>query len=289
MKAIDISTVTIGSDPEYGAIDQNGVPTSVVGFLPGTKKEPYELNKYVSCQVDNVGAETCIPPCVNENEFVKFIMLAKIKTQTELRKLAPNLSLVSVSSQKYSDKELASDTAQMFGCEASYCVYTGNRSPRPTPEEVGNLRSFGFHVHVGFPIEEGENQVDYVQKLIRAMDITLGLPSIIIDTDTDRRKIYGNAGDLRYRMIKNILVIEYRTLGGFMHSSHNLIRYVYQQTIRAVEMVNDWKNEYESNASIIENAINTGDVELCNKLCNMFAVPIPPQYQLQFEYETCHS
>lgn len=199
MSPIEITSVTVGSDPEYGAIDNQGIPRSVVGFLPGTKQKPYPLNEHVSCQIDNVGAETCIPPCKSEWEFLKFITSAKFKTQVQLRIKAPILSLVSKSSQRYSDEELQSDIAQMFGCEPSYCVYTGQRSPRPTPGQVGNLRSFGFHVHIGFPIQEGENQPEYVERIIRAMDITIGLPSIIIDTDADRRQIYGKL--LRYKLI----------------------------------------------------------------------------------------
>lgn len=36
-----IQNPTIGSDPEYCAIDNNGIPRSVVGFLPGTKKTSF--------------------------------------------------------------------------------------------------------------------------------------------------------------------------------------------------------------------------------------------------------
>jgi len=280
-----IANPTIGSDPEYGAVDQQGIPRSVVGFLPGTKQEPFPLNEHVSCQIDNVGAECCIPPCSTEDDFVKFMTIARVLTQQKLREQAPHLSLVSRSSQRYSDEELNSDSARLFGCDPSYCVYIGDRSHRPSPEQVGNLRSFGFHIHVGFKLEEGENQIPYVTNLIRAMDIMLGVPSIIIDRDTDRRQIYGNAGDLRYRMIKDILVIEYRTLGAFMHSSSELLRFCYQQTMKAIEMVNHWQNRYELEGQIIQSAIDTGNVEQCMAICNAYNIVIPEQFK-QTEYAT---
>lgn len=273
-----IQNPTIGSDPEYCAIDNNGTPRSVVGFLPGTKKRPFDLNEFVSCQIDNVGAECCIPPCSTEDDFVHYMMMAKNLTEKKLQEENPDLKLVSLSSQRYSYEELNSPTAQMFGCEPSYCVYTADRSPRPTPEEVGNLRSFGFHIHVGFKIEEDENQFDYVDKLIRAMDIQLGVPSIIIDRDEDRRKIYGNAGDLRYRRINDLLIIEYRTLGGFMHSSEELLRFVYRQTIKATEMVNDWKQEYDTVALVVRDMIDTGNVELCESFCKRFKIEFDASY-----------
>lgn len=269
---------TIGSDPEYGAIDSTGTPRSVVDFLPGTKQEPFDLNDFVSCQVDNVGAECCIPPCKNEEEFVNYMTMAKNLTEQKLREMNPDLSLVSVSSQKYSMEELNSPTAQMFGCDPSYCVYTQDRSPRPSPEEVGNLRSFGFHIHVGFKIEEGVDQFELIDKLIRAMDIQLGVPSILIDRDEDRRKIYGNAGDLRFRRIEDILIIEYRTLGGFMHSSEDLLRFVYRQTIKAVEMVNNWQDEYENVGEKIRYTIDTGDANLAKQFCDNFKIEINATY-----------
>jgi len=277
---IELSNVTIGSDPEYGAIDQNGVPKSVVGFLPGTKKDPFDLGEDVSCQIDNVGAECCIPPCSTEDEFVHYMTLAKVKTEQKLQELAPHLTLVSKSSQRYENSELASDIAMMFGCEPSYCVYTKDRSPRPSPDEVGNLRSFGFHIHIGFPVQDGEDQIEYVNKIIQAMDAMVGVPSIVLDTDADRRNIYGNAGDLRFRRIKDVLVIEYRTLGGAMHATEELLRFVYRQTIKAVELVNNWDDSIDFNGC--RNVIDTGNVDAAIEMCQQFNITLPATHAREF-------
>jgi len=276
MKYINLENVTIGSDPEYAAIDSNGIPRSVAGFLPGTKKKPFDLEDGVSCQVDNVGAECCIPPCKSEMEFVRNMVIAKVRTKKKLQELAPDYTLISASSLRYADSELQSDEARLFGCEPSYCVYTANVSPRPTPEQVGNLRSFGFHIHIGFPIEEGENQIEYVNAIIKAMDYQIGVASIVIDRDTDRRSIYGNAGDLRFRMIKNILVIEYRTLGGFMHSNTELIAFVYRQTLKAIDMVNIGIDDI--NFIQCQEIIDNGDLDAALAFCKKRNIEIPQQY-----------
>jgi len=96
---MSIKYITIGSDPEFAAVNEHGAPTSVIGLLPGTKKEPFELGEGVSCQVDCTGAETCIPPCTSRDEFVHFIELSKVLTTQKLQEKAPNLSLVSLSSR----------------------------------------------------------------------------------------------------------------------------------------------------------------------------------------------
>lgn len=271
------SNITIGSDPEFPAINEAGVPTSVIGFLPGTKQEPYELEQGVSCQIDCVGAETCIPPVDNKEDFIKYIRFSKELTTNKLQELAPHLSLTSLSSARYSDKDLEPGSARTFGCDPSYCVYTQEISPRPHPDAIGNLRSFGFHIHIGYKVEDSMDAIDMANRIIRSMDIQCGIPSILIDRDEDRRQIYGQAGDLRFEKLKgnNHYKVEYRTLGAFMHSSDELVGWVYDQTMKAVELANNWKEEYENMGLLVQSAIDTGNVELCTMIMNQFEIKLP--------------
>ena len=282
-----IKYVTIGSDPEHAAVNSLGEPKSVIGLLPGTKKEPHPLAEGTSCQVDCVGTEFCIPPCTSADEFLYYMNLAKNLTQAELNKLAPDLKLVSVSSARYNEDELAPIEARTFGCEPSYCVYDGKISPRPSPRDIGNLRSFGFHIHIGYETVDNLDAIDAANRLIRAMDIQCGLGSVIIDRDADRRSLYGNAGDLRFRQIRNpnyteggdrsklISIVEYRTLGGYMHSSDELLSWVFNQTLKAVDMANNWKESYDELGIVIEDLINNGDIDGCLQLCNDFGITLP--------------
>jgi len=70
-----------------------------------------------------------------------------------LQQINPNWELVPISSARYPEQELESKQAREFGCEKSYSIYTGV-SERPSAEEVGNLRSFGFHIHFGIEVYE---------------------------------------------------------------------------------------------------------------------------------------
>lgn len=279
MKTTKVNSITIGSDPEYAGFNAQGNPVSTVGFIPGTKQEPHKMEGDWSIQQDNVGTEICIPVCRSREEFIHAMMYGKELAIKQLQKVQPDWTLRSVSSARYNKEELNSDVARMFGCEASYCVYTDGQSPRPSPRDVGNLRSFGFHIHIGYKTDD-----DYVvaaQRLIRAMDITCGLGSILIDRDTDRRSIYGNAGDLRLRQIEDINIVEYRTLGGAMHLDEERIGWVYDQTMLAINMVNDWKDVYDKEGSAVEDAINTGNIEHCKFLMDMFKINIPETYDIQ--------
>jgi hypothetical protein len=277
-----IKNITLGSDPEYACFDQNGTPRSAVGFIPGTKKEPFQLEDQWSCQIDNVGAEMCIPVCTTEEEFVHAMLHGKYLVEKKIQEMQPNWTVRSVSSARYSQEELNSDTARMFGCEPSYCVYTQEQSPRPHPSQVGNLRSFGCHIHIGYQTDD--RAMDAADKIIRAMDICVGLGSVIIDTDSDRRSIYGNAGDLRFRQVEDVNIVEYRTLGGAMHLDEERLSWVYKQTMKAVEMVNNWSDFYQDHGKVVEEAINTGDEATCRELMGLFNISLPTTYDSKLQY-----
>ena len=65
-------------------------------------------------------------------------------------------------------------------------------NPKPKGTST-NLRSAGFHIHVGY-----ENpDVDTSLSLVRYMDVFLGIPSVVKDKDKKRRSLYGKAGCFR--------------------------------------------------------------------------------------------
>ena len=55
------------------------------------------------------------------------------------------------------------------------------------------LRSAGCHLHVGYL----NNNIETSLKMLRYVDAIVGLPSILFDTDGERRKLYGKAGCFR--------------------------------------------------------------------------------------------
>jgi hypothetical protein len=190
-----IVSPTFGTDPEFG-IFENGVPVQIIDFIPGSKKEPFDIGEGCGVQPDNVMIETTQPPVSTKEEFVKYFNYCKREIQRIIRyNTNRKLDVVSISSAFYKPEDIAHPIAQKFGCEPSFSVYTGNISPRPSPEEIGNLRSAGFHLHIGF---DGIASYDDTDFIIFLCDVFLGLGSICIDKDENRRKLYGNAGRSPY-------------------------------------------------------------------------------------------
>src|SRR3546814_6507370 len=60
--------MTFGCDPEVFILDEYGAPVSPEDFLPGTKEEPYKVNKG-AVQVDGMAGEFNIDPAHTFDEF----------------------------------------------------------------------------------------------------------------------------------------------------------------------------------------------------------------------------
>jgi len=257
-----ITNFKIGSDPEYALIDQNNFFVSAIGKVGGSKSVPLSIGNGCSRQEDNVAIEFCIPPCTNKKEFLDYLNYCEEKGDELVSKM--NLKLVAVSSANYREKELANKNAQQFGCSESNCAYS-YYSMKPDTKQAGNMRTFGFHIHVGFKMPD-DVDAESIQNFIKYMDMYLGLPSILIDDDSKRRTLYGKAGDYRVRAINDDLVIEYRSLGGALLATDDLKAWVYDNTLLAIENFNN-QTELISD-ELMQEAINNSDQYLANKLIN---------------------
>lgn len=273
MKKLIIST--FGSDPEFAVVDNNDNVVIVEENLPGSKAEPFDIGDGIGIQPDGVAAEFTIPPAKNEEEFVKSILLSIEKGNKILKELNPTYRLKALSSAKYPVELLQLHPKCMeFGCSPSFNAYTLDNTFVPSAESVGEFRSFGFHIHLGIENlkEEDDDFVDCISLLMKSFDINVGLPSILVDSDVDRRRIYGTAGDFRFRTINDTLVVEYRVLGGFLLNSEESIREVFKNAQNAIKYYNQVvdDNTLQEKISACENeiqaVIKNGNVQAAETL-----------------------
>jgi hypothetical protein len=230
---------TIGTDVEFFVIDEQNNSISVEGKLGGTKRNPLSIGNGCNRQEDCVLAEFGTPPVMygEEDKFVEYLTHCRKKGNEILEEF--NLKLLACSSRHFDKKELNTEQAMTFGCEPSFNVYTQSVSIIPSPEEIGTLRSAGFHIHIGFPKNFFNDEYSYIQateKIIKLMDLHLGIPSIVMDMDLERRSLYGKPGDFRFRNLENgIFVLEYRSLGGGLLGCEDSIRYIFNQTCQVID------------------------------------------------------
>lgn len=263
-----ISNITIGADPELFVIDeQTGKVVSSVGLIPGEKGNPYcsnDMPKGFGLETDNILAEFNIPPVKSKEGFVNNIEYMKSYINSFVKEKNKNYGIKCSASEIVDAGQLKSKQAKEFGCDIDYNVYTENANPKPKGERT-NLRSAGFHIHVGYK----DNNIDTSLRLIKYLDAYLGIPSVIRDTDTRRRTLYGKAGCFRLTEYG----IEYRVLSSAMMKDVETLEFVWNQIQKAIAACNSG-SALPSYAETVS-AINDSNIELAKKLIQSYKLIDP--------------
>lgn len=194
------SSVTVGGDPELFLVDSNGKAVSAIGKVPGSKSEPFELEhlgKGFAIQTDCCSVEFNLPP-VNFIEHHHEVSATRFKTNVDamlnyIRSIIPaGLDLSFATSMKFDDEDLAHPQAREAGCSVDYNAWLLESNQKPDFEAT-NIRCNGAHLHFGYADFNDATSIE----LIKALDLTLGVTSIVIDPDNERRRLYGKAGCFR--------------------------------------------------------------------------------------------
>lgn len=224
--------IKLGTDPECFIENKEGEIVSAVGLIQGTKYEPFPIDEEGHfIQIDNIAFEFNIPPCSSAEEYVKHIN--HVKNYLEIVANSHNCTLSKKASGEINPIHLQSEEAQTFGCEPDLNVYLKDLNP-PVNTNT-NLRCVGGHVHISYP----DNTLEKSERIVKMFDILLTLPSLLIDNDERRRELYGKAGSFRLKDWG----VECRALSNFWIHDDTLIEWVFNQTVKAVNIVLENKDE----------------------------------------------
>jgi len=232
--------ITIGADIElFLQHRQTKEIVSAEGYVQGTKDHPYcfdAKNLFFATSLDNVLAEFCIPPAHNKVEFYNNIR----KSVWYINKTIPkDYCTVALPSAHLAEKYLQTEQARKFGCEPDYNAYTGYQNNRPFCEDL-TLRSAGGHIHIGYkdathytPNTHEIKDLDR-RAIIQALDLFVGVPSIILEPDNKRKELYGKAGSFRPKPYG----VEYRTPSNFYLQNKTLTYWMYEAVQDAINWLN---------------------------------------------------
>lgn len=229
------------------------------------------LPKGFTWQIDNMSLEFNTPPASSAGEWVKNHSMALDFIK---KNIPTDLEIALETSVEFDEKYLDMPGAREFGCSSTLNAWTQEVNPRPFCENE-KLRTAAGHLHIGF--KEGKN-MELCETLIKTLDLFCTVPSLFIDTDTERRKLYGKAGEFRFAT--SFIGCEHRSLGNFWLKSEELMYWVYQQVEQAIKFINEGKSVEEDSLDI-QYAIDNNDLNTAEKLLEKYDIKLP-QTKLQY-------
>ncbi len=253
--------VLIGSDPELFVGNSQGV-SYAIGRIGGSKDHPRPVN-FGALQEDNVLMEYNIDPAADVEAFSHHIKSVLEQGRDVLKQF--ELDVVrGLSSHVFKEEVLddAGAAAWVFGCEPDHNGWSGKVNQ--FPQDVNPfLRTAGGHLHIGFGHLERVNKAKS-REVIQMCDYLLGVPSLLLDSDDQRRQLYGKAGAMRFKNYG----AEYRTLSNFWLFSDELIAWAYQGARNAYEQREKLAGFKEVfSGDVVQNVINTGDKTMARTIC----------------------
>lgn len=257
-----IKNITLGTDPEL-FLKKDDKIISAIGKIGGSKSDPQPISEDGHfIQEDNVAIEYNIPPCVSRKDWVYHNNFVKDYLETLVSGMGYTLAIQP--SALLDDDQLDNDIAKLAGCEPDFDVWKEGIN-QPADLSSTNLRSAGGHISIGWDNPTQEQQLD----MVKAMDATVGLESVLLDDDTRRKELYGKAGCFRFRDYG----IEYRSLSNFWIKSDESLQWSWDKTMEAIDLLNTGKIEQvkELGEYIVE-AINTNNKDLAQELLNKIKV-----------------
>jgi hypothetical protein len=241
-----MNKLLIGCDPEVfvkKSSNNQNISGHDLGIL-GTKYEPQKMGTG-AILVDGVALEFNIDPTEYEDIFIKRCtdMLNCLQMRVSMKDddYIINISSVARFNPKYF-KELP-EYVKALGCEPDFDAYTQNVNAKPNAKMP--FRTAAGHIHIGWTEDKDIwNDVSHFNdclNVVKQLDSSLYVGSLLWDKDVERRELYGKRGSFRPKSYG----VEYRPLSNQWLTDTNLMGWVFDTTKKAVKMLDDDVKLYE--------------------------------------------
>lgn len=255
--------ILLGSDPEL-FVYEKGIPISAHGMVEGTKEAPLRV-KNGAVQVDGMALEYNTDPASTLEEWEN----NHISVQNQLRSMMRNGHVLEATPTAFfSEEEFnnAPKAALELGCEPDYNAYTGMVTPKPDARV--KFRTGAGHIHIGWTKDadiEDPFHIEECRALVKSLDFYIGVPSILMDRDVERRTLYGEAGCYRPKPYG----LEYRTLSNFWTKTRDLRAWAYQNTLLGIEKATDPAEWLPNSRRVIQE----DDLNSARYYCRDWSIP----------------
>ncbi len=244
--------VQLGSDPELWVVE-GGKVICADGIIKGTKAKPHPVDMG-AIQVDGFAVEYNTDPA---STLVQWEYNHRTVQQALLANIGEN-RVLGYAATAFFDEETfneAPDEAKILGCEPDYNAWTERTND--TPDNTNMFRTAGGHIHIQFTKDADINCPNHLldcYALVKALDLWLGIPSVLMDEDNDRRSMYGKAGAFRPKSYG----LEYRTLSNFWTKTPQLRAWAFKNTLSSIRWISE-KGSFKRLSEAYRRTINVSD------------------------------
>lgn len=236
-----IKLISIGSDPEFAIgkkiVKKNIEKTMTLPsflFIKGTKDDPESLENGFFILKDNLLIEGNIPPSKTKAGFIDNMAFLKDLISVILR--PENAFIIEDDVVEYEKDHIYTDDGQEFACSSFRDPYLNISVVTPIIES--DKRPIGGHIHIGYESDNKDDDYELInRRLAKVWDYFVVFPSDEIYYSEFRRKNYGKYGSYR----DTSYGMEFRALGGYFMKDE-FLGWIYDQTVKTVNFVNDVKN-----------------------------------------------
>tara|TARA_R110002020_G_scaffold287099_1_gene502554 strand:+ start:7507 stop:8298 length:792 start_codon:yes stop_codon:yes gene_type:complete len=242
--------ILIGADPEVFYREEGNL-VSAYGMIEGDKLNPQPV-KDGAVQVDGMALEFNIDPAESSAQWVANIQ----SVMAQLADMVPGTldpSPVAEFGAEYIAEQPLEATD--LGCDPDFNAWTGEENEKPDVDLP--FRTGAGHVHVGFTNGAGEGDPAHIEAcrmITKQLDFRLGLVSLVLDTCTKRRQMYGQAGAFRPKPYG----VEYRVLSNFWLQSEDYMVWVFDTVHSALTSLKE-HGPLEDRYGDIQEIINNSD------------------------------
>lgn len=164
-------------------------------------------------------------------------------------------------------------------CSPDFNAYTKYINEKPWCEDA-TMRSAGAHVHLGFddievPYNGDEELYNYEPdtqrcEIVKALDLFLSIPLVLMEPDSRRKELYGKAGAFRPKPYG----LEYRTTSNYYLSSPDLMKWAYNSTTSAIDFLNNNGTLTKKLSKYIRSVIDSNNKDAANDLIKEYGLQL---------------
>lgn len=253
---LDRSGLLVGADPEF-FVKSGDKFVSAHNFPCGSKDKPRKT-AHGHVQVDGMALELNVKPSFTRTGFVQAFRAVVFDLDEIVRTWDKDAYLVAESVAPFSVEYMKGlpPKATALGCDPDFNAYT--MEANPTPQAETPFRTGAGHIHIGWAEnQEGMEHFFKCATLVKQLDYTIGLKTLLFDNEPRRRMLYGKAGAFRPKDYG----CEYRVPSNAWCQSEELAGVMFDGVIKAVDLLNEGIDLDKQTEGLARECIDKNDTE----------------------------